>query len=145
MEKIRIESSGISPWHYQLENMSWWGAGGKDAAADPLRRFRVDGGLKNGGRGLEDVLMADFLNSLDFLPTDFLNKLLHCAGLSRELVEPEIRGNAGNYYIHTKILRESALRSRMVGLLIKTILSCWKPKDTAKAPLSTPGSWRKNT
>ena len=98
MEKIRIESRGISPWHYQLENMSW-GAGCKDAAADPLRRFRVDGSLKNGGRGLEDVLMADFLNSLDFLPTDFLNELLHRARLSGELIDPEIRGNAGNYYI----------------------------------------------
>lgn len=98
MEKIKIESRGISPWHYQLENLSW-GSGHSGFGDDPLAVFRVDKGLKNGGRGLEDVLMADFLNSLDFLPDEFLNELLQQSGLEIELEQPEIRGNAGNYYL----------------------------------------------
>ncbi len=102
--KIKIESHGISPWHYHLENMSWCFNRGKQEGDEFLKVDKKK--LPNGGRGLEDVLMADFLNILDFTPGCFVNMILEKARENARITEAvkiadnaEIRGNAGNYYI----------------------------------------------
>jgi len=102
-KKVKIESHGISPWHYYLENMSWGSSGGQDDN-DIMGFLNVAQGLKNGGRGLEDVLMADFLNILDFIPREFINTILKETSGGQEEKPTvsdnvEIKGNAGNYYI----------------------------------------------
>ena len=38
MRKIKIESHGISPWHYHLENMSWGFCRGK-AESDNIMEY----------------------------------------------------------------------------------------------------------
>ena len=101
-EKIKIESHGISPWHYHLENMSWGFCRGKGEKDDIMAYLNVDQKLANGGQGLEDILMADFLNTLSFMPVSFMNEILSAAsgGAKPELDKnAEVRGNAGNYYI----------------------------------------------
>ena len=71
MCKIKIQSHGISPWHYHLENMSW-GFSRKQDDTDIMAYLKVDSAItKTGGQGIEDVLMEDFLNILDFMPRSF--------------------------------------------------------------------------
>ncbi len=99
--KIKIESHGVSPWHYYLENMSWGFSRASDDG-DAMAFLNVDSNLADGGRGLEDVLMADFLQSLSFIGDDFIKALVGKAGGANEkakLGKCEVRGNAGNYYI----------------------------------------------
>lgn len=101
-EKIKIESHGISPWHYHLENMSWGFCRGKGEDDDIMAYLNIDKKLANGGQGIEDILMADFLNALSFMPVSFMNEILSAAsgGAKPELDKnAEVRGNAGNYYI----------------------------------------------
>ena len=95
---INIESHGVSPWHYFLESMSWGFSRAKNDD-DKMAFLNVDSNLMDGGRGLEDILMADFLQSLSFAGDAFVNTILKKAGISAELQSCEIRGNAGNYYI----------------------------------------------
>ena len=93
MKKIKIARHGISPLHYFLENNLSW-------------NFSVKGLNEKAGKGSEDALMADFLNCLDFLPRDFLNKLFEKATWCKDNPnmpihiqdDAEIRGNAGNYW-----------------------------------------------
>ena len=98
IKPIMIECHGISPWHYFLESMSW-GFSRAQNDEDKMAFLNVDSSLKNGGRGLEDVLMADFLQSLSFAGDEFVNKILEVADMSLSLQSCEIKGNAGNYYI----------------------------------------------
>jgi len=99
METIKIDSHGISPWHYFLESMSW-GFSRAQNDDDKMAFLNVDSNLKDGGRGLEDVLMADFLQSLSFSGDEFVNAIVEKAGFSNpDLRSCEIKGNAGNYYI----------------------------------------------
>ena len=95
---INIESHGVSPWHYFLESMSWGFSRAKNDD-DKMAFLNVDSNLMDGGRGLEDILMADFLQSLSFAGDAFVNTILKKAGISAELRSCEIKGNAGNYYI----------------------------------------------
>ena len=81
---INIESHGISPWHFFLESMSW-GFSRAQNDDDKLAFLNVDSNLKDGGRGLEDILMADFLQSLSFSGDEFVNKILRNAGISLPL------------------------------------------------------------
>ena len=76
-EKIKIESHGISPWHYHLENMSWGFCRGKAESDNIMEYLNVDPKLStDDSRGIEDILMADFLNTLSFMSSDFLNNIL---------------------------------------------------------------------
>ncbi len=99
-KKIRIDSHGISPWHYFLESMSWGFSRARNED-DKMASFKVDPGWVNdGGRGLEDVLMADFLQSLSFAGDDFVSAVAARSGMSDlHLRSCEIKGNAGNYFI----------------------------------------------
>ena len=97
-KQIKIESHGISPWHHFLENMSW-GSSRAQNDEDKMAFLNVDSSLKDGGRGLEDILMADFLQSLSFSGDKFVNEFLKSADMSLQPQSCEIKGNAGNYYI----------------------------------------------
>lgn len=98
-KKIKIESRGISPWHHFLETMSW-GTRPTKNDSDDMAYLNVGSKYKNGGYQEEDVLMADFLNILDFMSRNFLNEILKEATGTRIMVDrdAEIIGNAGNYY-----------------------------------------------
>ncbi len=99
--KIKIEIHGVSPWHYYLEGMSW-GFSRATNSNDRLAYLNVDEKFKDGGKEREDILMADFLNILNFMPLDFVNQVIQTAqqGENINLGEnTEVRGNAGNYYI----------------------------------------------
>lgn len=104
-EKIKIESHGISPWHYHLENMSWGFCRGKAESDNIMEYLNVDPKLlTDDSRGIEDILMADFLNTLSFMSENFFNNILEKAssfGFEKISVGEnfEVRGNAGNYYI----------------------------------------------
>lgn len=104
-EKIKIESHGISPWHYHLENMSWGFCRGKAESDNIMEYLNVDPKLStDDSRGIEDILMADFLNTLSFMSSDFLNNILgKASSVDYEKISVgenfEVRGNAGNYYI----------------------------------------------
>ena len=104
-EKIKIESHGISPWHYHLENMSWGFCRGKAESDNIMEYLNVDPKLStDDSRGIEDILMADFLNTLSFMPATFLNNVLEkTSSVNSEKIRVgknfEVRGNAGNYYI----------------------------------------------
>ena len=95
---INIESHGISPWHFFLESMSW-GFSRAQNDDDKMAFLNVDSNLMDGGRGLEDILMADFLQSLSFAGYEFVKAFLEKVGISTKLHSCEIKGNAGNYYI----------------------------------------------
>ena len=105
MRKIKIESHGISPWHYHLENMSWGFCRGKAESDNIMEYLNVDPKLStDDSRGIEDILMADFLNTLSFMSENFFNNILEKASsLGSEKISVgenfEVRGNAGNYYI----------------------------------------------
>ena len=104
-EKNKIESHGISPWHYHLENMSWGFCRGKAESDNIMEYLNVDPKLStDDSRGIEDILMADFLNTLSFMSEKFFNNILEKASsFGSEKISVgenfEVRGNAGNYYI----------------------------------------------
>ena len=62
--KIKVESHGVTPWHDYLQNMSWGFSRGSSQAVEGIAYLNVDEKLANGGQGLKQVLMADFLNTL---------------------------------------------------------------------------------
>ena len=62
--KIKVESHGVTPWHDYLQNMSCGFSRGSSQAVEGIAYLNVDEKLANGGQGLKQVLMADFLNTL---------------------------------------------------------------------------------
>ena len=79
MKKAKIKSE--SPWHDYLQNMSWGFSRGGTKDENSIAYLNVDEKLEDGGRGLKYVLMADFLNTLNFMPPAFLNNILKRFGI----------------------------------------------------------------
>lgn len=102
--KIKIESHGVSPWHDYLQNMSWGFSRGGTKDENSIAYLNVDEKLEDGGRGLKYVLMADFLNTLSFMPVTFLNNILKKSSSAANVApfvndNAEVHGNTGYYYL----------------------------------------------
>ena len=103
--KIRIESHGVSPWQDYLQNMSWGFSRSGTKDENSIAYLNVDEKLEDGGRGLKYVLMADFLNTLSFMPPAFLNNILKKSSSAANVApfvndNAEVHGNTGYYYLH---------------------------------------------
>lgn len=83
-KKIAIESRGISPLHYYLENVSWNGKW-------PERELA----------GLEDIMMAEFLDEILNDKHKIISTILQSAKFRNDIFireDVELVGNDGNYY-----------------------------------------------